>query len=157
MHSLFSLLMTLPLSQVSQLLTPYKYTPSNPKRTRFVAEPRWPLLKITLQCALLPPCGSTYCNKTQVTLLNPYLRSRTVNRSPELYLMLIYEANILGYLEHEYAPHSFRIGAAAAAILPPWLIKTLGRWRSDCYELYIRTPGTIINSVPQKLAAVLHP
>ncbi len=42
-------------------------------------------------CALLPPCVSTYCNETQVTLLNPYLCCRTVNRSPELYLMLIYE------------------------------------------------------------------
>ena len=49
----------------------------------------------------------------------------------------------LGYKEKHYAPHNFRIGTAttaAAAKLTPWLIKTVGRWRSDCYEIYIRTP-----------------
>ena len=35
-----------------------------------------------------------------------------------------------------------RIGVAstAAAVgLPDWLIKIMGRWSSDCYQLYIRT------------------
>ena len=54
------------------------------------------------------------------------------------------------------ASHSFRIGAATAAGsagLPTWLIKTLGRWSSDCYERYIRTPKDVLVSVPCQLTA----
>ena len=43
----------------------------------------------------------------------------------------------------EFARHSFRIGTAttaASANLPPWRIKVLGRWSSDCFERYIKTP-----------------
>ena len=42
-----------------------------------------------------------------------------------------------------YAGHSFRIGAATTAAccgLPDSLIKTLGRWESAAYTVYIRTP-----------------
>ena len=42
-----------------------------------------------------------------------------------------------------YSSHSFRIGAASCAAdkqTPGWLIKTLGRWSSNCYEDYIRPP-----------------
>ena len=51
--------------------------------------------------------------------------------------------------------HSFRIGAgsaAAAAGLPGWLIKVLGRWSSDCYQLYIRTPPSILLSAAPRMA-----
>ncbi len=54
-----------------------------------------------------------------------------------------------------YTSHSFRIGAAstaAAANIPDWLIKVLGRWSSDCYQRYIRTPSNIIDGVSRKLA-----
>ena len=39
--------------------------------------------------------------------------------------------------------HSFRIGATTTATevgVPAWLIKTMGRWSSDAYQQYIRTP-----------------
>ena len=54
-----------------------------------------------------------------------------------------------------YSSHSFRIGgatSAAAADLPDWLIKTLGRWSSNCYERYICSPTNIVDSVPYILS-----
>ena len=50
-----------------------------------------------------------------------------------------------GIAASAYAGHSFRIGAAAAARdlacgIPDSLIKTLGRWESAAYMVYIRIP-----------------
>ena len=62
----------------------------------------------------------------------------------------------LGFSTECYASHSFRIGAATTAAeagLPPWLIQTLGRWSSNCYTQYIRTPASLLQTVPAKLAA----
>ena len=53
--------------------------------------------------------------------------------------------------------HSFRIGTASVAAeagLPDWLIKVLGRWSSDCYQLYIRTPQSTLESVAPRMATV---
>eukprot|EP00112_Aurelia_sp_Birch-Aquarium-sp1_P018557 Seg444.16 transcript_id=Seg444.16/GoldUCD/mRNA.D3Y31 product="hypothetical protein" protein_id=Seg444.16/GoldUCD/D3Y31 len=59
-----------------------------------------------------------------------------------------------GFEANSYAGHSFRIGAAtmaASANLPTWLIKTMGRWASDCYEKYIRTPERTLVEASAKL------
>lgn len=59
-----------------------------------------------------------------------------------------------GYTSSNFSGHSFRIGAATTAAsqnLPHWLIQTLGRWSSDCYLRYIRTPVHILADVSKQL------
>ena len=48
----------------------------------------------------------------------------------------------LGLHPENYAGHSFRVGAAtsaAAAGVPDSLVKVMGRWKSDCFRVYVRT------------------
>lgn len=55
-----------------------------------------------------------------------------------------------------YSGHSFRIGAASAAAavgVPAYFIKMLGRWSSDAYHLYVRTPRETFASISQLIAA----
>ena len=52
-------------------------------------------------------------------------------------------ADAAGLTKAHFAGHSFRIGGAtdlARNGVPDHLIKTIGRWKSDCYQRYIRTP-----------------
>jgi hypothetical protein len=54
-----------------------------------------------------------------------------------------------------YNGHSFLIGAAtscAEACIEDHLIKTLGRWSSDCYTRKIRTPTSAIQATQKALA-----
>lgn len=56
-----------------------------------------------------------------------------------------------------YAGHSFRIGAATTAALcgtPEWVIRAMGRWRSDCVYRYIRTSRQTCHGVAARLALV---
>ena len=55
--------------------------------------------------------------------------------------------------EGNYNTHSFRIGAAMEAQIPEAHIKMLGRWRSDTYQLYIRTPAEELAKLSRKLVS----
>ena len=54
-----------------------------------------------------------------------------------------------------YSGHSFQIGAATTAAevgLEDSLIKTLGRWESSAYLLYVRVPREKLASVSVQLS-----
>ncbi len=62
----------------------------------------------------------------------------------------------IGLNASEYAGHSFRIGAATTAALagiPDHMIKTLGRWESEAYTLYVRTDREALARISQTLVA----
>ena len=55
-----------------------------------------------------------------------------------------------------FSSHSFRIGAATVAArngVPDHLIQTMGRWTSNAYQLYIRTPTDSLAALSHRLAA----
>ena len=61
---------------------------------------------------------------------------------------------IAGVEDKKYSGHSFRIGAAttaAACGIQDSLIKTLGRWESAAYMLYVRTPRETLCNVSRML------
>ena len=67
--------------------------------------------------------------------------------------------SLSGLNSSHYAGHSYRIGAATTAAsvgLPPWLIKTLGRWSSDCYERYIQCPTPLLSRVSSQLVGHMY-
>lgn len=63
--------------------------------------------------------------------------------------------NLIGYKAELFAGHSFRIGAATSigTRVDDHMIQTLGRWNSQCYIRYIRTPREILR---QAQLALIH-
>ena len=54
-----------------------------------------------------------------------------------------------------FSSHSFRIGAATVAArrgIPDHLIQALGRWNSNAYQLYIRTPSETLVGLSHRLS-----
>ncbi|XP_073241117.1 uncharacterized protein [Porites lutea] len=89
--------------------------------------------------------------------IRPVLESWLDVRDFSMIYLLQDSARRAGLPHESLKGHSFRIGAASAAAaagLPDWLIKVLDRWSSDCYQLYIRTPETVLLSAVPKMARV---
>ena len=62
----------------------------------------------------------------------------TAARFRYLFKTLLGSAGLNG---KRYSTHSLRSGAATVAAdagVPAWIIQRLGRWRSDCYKIYIK-------------------
>ena len=56
-----------------------------------------------------------------------------------------------------YLPHSYRIGGAtslAMAGVPASIIKEMGRWNSVCYQTYIRTHGSQLQTASHAMASI---
>ena len=65
-----------------------------------------------------------------------------------------------GFDPNLYAGHSFRIGAATAAHLngvEDSTIMTLGKWKSDAYLRYIRTPKEQLAKLSTRIANPIDP
>jgi len=92
-----------------------------------------------------------------VKALLPYLAIRPVQSNSPLFIfqdgrpltrqrfsnILNTSLSTLGYNSALYNTHSFRIGAATTARqanIPDSSIQKLGRWKSNAYQTYIKTP-----------------
>ena len=116
----------------------------------------------------LAKTGKNIC---PITAIIPYLALRGAKQGP---LFLYQSGNYLtrqdfttllrttlrqaGLDGSQYAAHSFRIGAATTAKeagISDVHIKMLGRWKSNAYQLYVRTPREKLALLSKQLVSNL--
>ena len=95
-------------------------------------------------CALWEHAGVEYMS-TRGSDLGPFFKfSNSQPQSKSRFTQHVRDAlQALGLPQNEFAGHSFRIGAATAAAqagVEDLVIRTMGRWNSSAFLVYIRTP-----------------
>ena len=111
--------------------------------------------------------GKTGANICPISAILPYLATRGSCQGPlfilddGIYLTRqLFASQLSAVLEQAgidskgYNTHSFRIGAATTAKekgISDVHVKMLGRWRSDAYQLYIRTPQQQLAQLTRQL------
>ena len=135
------------------------------------------VMRVFLRRAKTDPFGkgvSIYLGKTgsivcPVAALLNYLASRPSHDGPlfimqdttpltkDMFIRKVREALRQANIDPSaYSGHSFRIGAATAAAnagIPAHIIKMLGRWQSEAYQLYIQTPRETLSSFSHRLVS----
>ncbi len=115
--------------------------------------------------------GTTGDDLCPVSALFSYLRKRGSNPGPlflrengtpltcsafvSQFRLALVKAGYPGSETRQYSGHSFRAGAASTAAalgMEDSLIKTLGRWESSAYLIYLRLPREDLQSVSRRLS-----
>ena len=81
--------------------------------------------------------------------------SRATVTKPQFITQIRGILSALGFPQHQYAGHSFRIGAATTAAtmgVEDSMIQVLGRWHSAAFLQYIRTPKERLAGISKILA-----
>ena len=110
--------------------------------------------------------GATGTNICPVKALIAYLKRRGLSKGPlfrfengtpmsrSWFQLRLKKACSISGFSGDFTTHSLRIGAAtaaAAAGIPAPMIQKLGRWTSNAFKLYIRTPKEDIAALSRRL------
>ncbi|XP_071112966.1 uncharacterized protein [Haliotis cracherodii] len=145
-RTLFDDVSTGALNRIQTLLRGYKraHTPERRKRLPITYHVLRNIIK-QLRDGVFGPFNDLVMECMCLTAFFGFLRcgelTCSANFDPNRVLTLT------GYNSADYSGHSFRIGAATTAAtvhIEDHLIKTMGRWTSDCYAKYIRTSDSTL-------------